>query len=93
MTEPLLQTDSGRTSAASDLSPMPFLIRGVLLKGLPLAAFFATVSLFPIALHNPVDQVGNPLGYLFVWTIIGAVLGYERWHAARSIKDNRLPTA
>jgi hypothetical protein len=53
----------------------PYLVRGILLRAYPLAAFFGAVSFFPFGFHNPLERVGNRIGYLLVWTVIGVLWG------------------
>ncbi len=58
---------------------VPFLLRGVFLKGLPLGAFFAVFTLFPFSVNNPLEHVGQPIPYVITWAIIGLMLGYSKW--------------
>lgn len=67
------------------MTPTPFLLRAVLFKAYPLAAFFAVVSLFPFEITHPLERVAHPAGYILVWTALGLLVGFGEWRAARQV--------
>ena len=62
-----------------------YLLGTVLLKAYPLAIFFAVVRFFPFEITNPVESVGNPIGYIVVWTVLALLVGYGEWRTARQV--------
>ena len=62
---------------------LKYIAQRVFLVAWPLAIFFATFSLFPLGMKNPLEHP-NPMGYMVVWTVIGVVLGLSRWRRSKA---------
>lgn len=58
-----------------------YLLKVIVFGALPAALFFSTVNLFPLRVGYPFEHVANPLTFVGLWIILGALYGLGRWFA------------